>query len=116
MTVKQFFTHQLNDESILDHEIEAKMAKALREVVLDAPGDRIVKSFSGGQQARLLLAAALIHNPSVILLDEPTNNLDMDGLYHLQTLIQMTDKTCVVISHDEDFLNSFTDSGKSLCI
>jgi len=85
------------------------MAKALREVVLDAPGDRIVGSFSGGQQARLLLAAALIQNPTILLLDEPTNNLDTDGLWHLQSLIQMTDKTCVVISHDEDFLNAFTD-------
>jgi ATPase subunit of ABC transporter with duplicated ATPase domains len=41
------------------------------------------------------------------LLDEPTNNLDADGLWHLQSLIQETEKTCVVISHDEDFLNSF---------
>ncbi|KAL7539033.1 hypothetical protein ACHAXR_008984 [Thalassiosira sp. AJA248-18] len=109
MTVKDFFTHQLGDESLLDHEIEGKMAKALREVVLEAPGDRIVKSFSGGQQARLLLAAALIQDPTILLLDEPTNNLDATGLYHLQNLIQMSDKTCVVISHDEDFLNAFTD-------
>uniref|UniRef100_A0A7S2PJQ6 ABC transporter domain-containing protein n=1 Tax=Skeletonema marinoi TaxID=267567 RepID=A0A7S2PJQ6_9STRA len=109
MTVKEFFTTQLNDESLLDHEIETKMAKALRDVVLEAPGDRIVKSFSGGQQARLLLAAALIQDPTILLMDEPTNNLDADGLYHLQSLIQMTDKTCVVISHDEDFLNAFTD-------
>ena len=76
---------------------------------MEAPGDRIVGTFSGGQQARLLLAAALIQNPSILLLDEPTNNLDAEGLWHLQSLIQMTDKTCVVISHDEDFLNAFTD-------
>mmetsp|Transcript_4843 Transcript_4843/g.7002 ORF Transcript_4843/g.7002 Transcript_4843/m.7002 type:complete len:533 (+) Transcript_4843:37-1635(+) len=108
LTVKEFFTEQLL-EDYEDHEIEAKVAKVLREVVLEAPGDRIVKSFSGGQQARLLLAAALIREPTILLLDEPTNNLDTEGLYHLQTLIQMTDKTCVVISHDEDFLNAFTD-------
>mmetsp|Transcript_10970 Transcript_10970/g.19384 ORF Transcript_10970/g.19384 Transcript_10970/m.19384 type:complete len:402 (+) Transcript_10970:90-1295(+) len=109
LTVKAFFADQLNDDSILDHELEAKMARALQDVLLEAPGDRIIKSFSGGQQARLLLAAALIQNPTILLLDEPTNNLDPDGLWHLQNLIQQTDKTCVVISHDEDFLNSFTD-------
>jgi ATPase subunit of ABC transporter with duplicated ATPase domains len=119
LTVKEFFREQLSLEgkedgakaSIENHELEAKMSKALGAVLLevDAPGDRIVKSFSGGQQARLLLAAALIQNPTVLLLDEPTNNLDDDGLWHLQSLIQETEKTCVVISHDEDFLNSFTD-------
>lgn len=109
MTVKGFFADQLGDASLEDHELEVKMARALRDVVLEAPGDRIIGSFSGGQQARLLLAAALIQNPTILLLDEPTNNLDADGLWHLQSLIQSTDKTCVVISHDEDFLNSFTD-------
>jgi ATPase subunit of ABC transporter with duplicated ATPase domains len=109
LTVKSFFAGQLGDASILNHELEAKMAKALNDVVLEAPGDRIIKSFSGGQQARLLLAAALIQNPTLLLMDEPTNNLDPDGLWHLQSLIQNTDKTCVVISHDEDFLNTFTD-------
>lgn len=109
LTVKAFFADQLGDDSLEDHELEGKIAKALREVVLEAPSDRIVGTFSGGQQARLLLAAALIQNPSILLLDEPTNNLDTDGLWHLQSLIQMTDKTCVVISHDEDFLNAFTE-------
>ena len=59
----------------------------LQQVVLEAPGDRIIKSFSGGQQARLLLAAALIQEPSILLLDEPTNNLDHEGLWHLQCVI-----------------------------
>lgn len=40
------------------------MASALDDVLLEAPGDRIIKSFSGGQQARLLLAAALIQDPT----------------------------------------------------
>jgi len=121
LTVKEFLKQQLllTDEyspQLKDHEFEAKMGKALRDVVLlddttnkPPSSDRIVKSFSGGQQARLLLAAALIQDPTILLLDEPTNNLDADGLWHLQSFIQCTEKTCVVISHDEDFLNSFTD-------
>lgn len=86
------------------------ISNVLRQVKLDAPGDRIVRSFSGGQQARLLLAAALIQDADILLLDEPTNNLDKDGIRHLRQLIQQTEQTCVVISHDEAFLNSFTDS------
>jgi ATPase subunit of ABC transporter with duplicated ATPase domains len=85
------------------------MVKAMRQVLFEAPGDRVIKSFSGGQQARLLLAAAIIQEPSILLLDEPTNNLDSSGLFHLQSMIQTTEQTCVVISHDEDFLNAFTD-------
>lgn len=71
--------------------------------------DRIVGSFSGGQQARLLLASALIQNPDVLLLDEPTNNLDVAGIEHLTTFLKEYNKTVIVISHDADFLNSFTE-------
>ena len=71
--------------------------------------DKIISAFSGGQQARLLLAAALIQNPDILLLDEPTNNLDSAGIYHLTQFLQDYKKTVLVISHDADFLNSFTD-------
>jgi len=117
LTVENFFREQLlnmnNDQQKLEQfEVEAKISKALNAVLLgdvSNPNERIIKSFSGGQQARLLLAAALIQEPTILLLDEPTNNLDEDGLWHLQSLIQETDQTCLVISHDEDFLNTFTD-------
>ena len=71
--------------------------------------ERIVKSFSGGQQARLLLASALIQDPDLLLLDEPTNNLDKAGIAHLREFLVAYRKTCIVISHDADFLNAFTD-------
>ncbi len=70
--------------------------------------DRIIGSFSGGQQARLLLASALIQNTDVLLLDEPTNNLDKKGIEHLTDFLKEYKKTVVVISHDADFLNAFT--------
>ncbi len=70
--------------------------------------DRKVKSFSGGQQARLLLASALIQDPDVLLLDEPTNNLDKAGIEHLTQFLINYKKTCLVISHDAEFLNAFT--------
>ncbi|MBM3204976.1 ABC-F family ATP-binding cassette domain-containing protein, partial [Candidatus Uhrbacteria bacterium] len=65
--------------------------------------------FSGGQQARLLLAFALIQNPDILLLDEPTNNLDKDGIEQLTGFLMMYPKTVLVISHDADFLNAFTE-------
>ena len=72
------------------------------------PKDRLVKTFSGGQQARLLLASALIQDPDILLLDEPTNNLDTAGIEHLTRFLIDYSKTCIVISHDADFLNAFT--------
>jgi ATP-binding cassette subfamily F protein 3 len=71
--------------------------------------DRIIGSFSGGQQARLLLASALIQNSDVLLLDEPTNNLDVAGIEHLTLFLKEYRKTVLVISHDAEFLNSFSD-------
>ena len=76
---------------------------------MHAQHERIVRSFSGGQQARLLLASALIQDSDLLLLDEPTNNLDKEGIAHLTKFLVEYKKTVVVISHDSDFLNAFTD-------
>jgi len=56
-----------------------------------------------------LLAYALIQHPDILLLDEPTNNLDAEGIGDLISFLLAYDKTVVVISHDADFLNLFTD-------
>jgi ATPase subunit of ABC transporter with duplicated ATPase domains len=71
--------------------------------------ERTIASFSGGQQARLLLAGALIQDPDILLLDEPTNNLDTGGIWHMTNFLQNYSKTVIVISHDAEFLNAFTD-------
>ena len=83
--------------------------EALEAVNISLPLDKKIKDFSGGQQARLLLASALIQKPDILLLDEPTNNLDADGIGHLLAFLMMYENTCLVISHDADFLNMFTD-------
>ncbi len=105
LTVKQFFEKCFPKK---DYAIEPKIEAVLEVVNLKAPLDRIVKSFSGGQQARLLLASALIQNPDLLLLDEPTNNLDKAGIAHLTQFLINYQKTVIVISHDADFLNAFT--------
>ncbi len=89
--------------------IDSLIAKAMDAVNFKIPTDRRVGDLSGGQQARLLLAFALIQNPDILLLDEPTNNLDKEGIDHLVTFLIMYQKTVIVISHDADFLNCFTE-------
>lgn len=105
LTVRDFF-QAVFPKKVYD--IDPKIDEVLEIVNLHAPHDRVVRSFSGGQQARLLLASALIQDPDVLLLDEPTNNLDKEGIAHLTVFLQQYKKTCVVISHDAEFLNSFT--------
>ena len=105
LTVRGFFEKAF-DKKIYD--IEPRIDNVLEVVNLSAPQDRILKTFSGGQQARLLLAQALIQSPDLLLLDEPTNNLDKEGIAHLTKFLVDYKKTCVVISHDAEFLNSFT--------
>ena len=105
LTVKEFF-EKCFPEKVYD--IDPKIDEALEVTNLKVPHDRMIKSLSGGQQARLLLASALIQSPDLLLLDEPTNNLDKDGAAHLTEFILRYPGTCIVISHDADFLNSFT--------
>ena len=106
-TVREYFLHYSNYN---DSGLEGRIQRVLQQVKLVAPLDREVGTFSGGQQARLLLAAALINEPDILILDEPTNNLDTSGIHDLTSFIQDYEDTCLVISHDEKFLNSFSDS------
>ncbi len=113
LTLREFFEKCFKEK---EYAIDPKIDEVL-EVVNLVPSnlemvksfkERIIGSFSGGQQARLLLASALIQNPDVLLLDEPTNNLDKEGIVHLTDFLKAYSKTVIVISHDAEFLNSFT--------
>lgn len=105
-TVEEYFAGAFHEKK---YDLERHIAKVLDAVNLHAPLDKKIAAFSGGQKARLLLAFALIQEPDILLLDEPTNNLDAAGIGHLMGFLMAYDKTCIVISHDADFLNSFTD-------
>jgi len=117
LTVREFFEKSLMEAASAKgsgvpkkiYDIDPKIDEALEITNLKVPHDRVIKSLSGGQQARLLLASALIQDPDLLLLDEPTNNLDKEGIRHLTDFIKNYRKTCIVISHDADFLNSFTE-------
>ncbi|HYV33764.1 MAG TPA: ATP-binding cassette domain-containing protein, partial [Candidatus Limnocylindria bacterium] len=106
LSVRDYFATAFEDKKYnLD-----KLIKDVFEVVnVNLSLEKKVKELSGGQQARILLAHALIQNPDILLLDEPTNNLDQQGIEHLTGFLMMYEKTVIVISHDADFLNAFSD-------
>jgi ATP-binding cassette, subfamily F, member 3 len=106
LIVEEYFTKAFETPQ---PNIRSQISKVMEAVNLDVPIDRKVGDLSGGQQARLLLAYALIQKPDILLLDEPTNNLDTDGIDHLIGFLLGYDKTVIVISHDADFLNCFTE-------
>lgn len=105
LTVREFFQKCFKEKV---YDIDPRIDEVLEVVNLHADHDKVIKTFSGGQQARLLLASALIQNPDLLLLDEPTNNLDKAGIEHLTKFLIEYKKTVIVISHDADFLNKFT--------
>lgn len=106
LTIQAFFKKYCKKDA---YNIDKKILEILEVVNLKAPLDRVIKTFSWWQQARLLLASALIQNPDILLLDEPTNNLDKEWIAHLISFLIDYKKTCIVVSHDADFLNCFTD-------
>lgn len=66
-------------------------------------------TLSGGQMNRLMLAKVLADPGSFLILDEPTNDLDMDTLDMLENILEIYDGTLVVVSHDRDFLDRTVD-------
>lgn len=86
----------------VDSEIE-KIAYGLGVVALGL--DTNIEQLSGGQRAKVLLAKLLLENPDVMILDEPTNFLDVNHIEWLTKFIKSSDKSFIIVSHDEHFLN-----------
>ena len=64
-----------------------------------------VAALSGGEKNRLMLAVALAKQSNFLVLDEPTNDLDMDTLDLLQEVLMEYDGTILLVSHDRDFID-----------
>src|SRR6056297_470087 len=78
----------------------------LKEFLFDEQQARApVKSLSGGEKARLLLAKLMARESNLLVLDEPTNDLDIETLDLLQELLDDYDGTVLLVSHDRDFLD-----------
>ncbi len=92
----------LND----DWNIEERCAEALRHWRLENMDlNRMMASLSGGQKTKVFLAGIMIHEPEIVLLDEPSNHLDMESRAILYDHIKSTSHTLVVVSHDRRLLN-----------
>jgi ATP-binding cassette subfamily F protein 3 len=70
----------------------------------DAVLDRRVRELSGGWQTRAKLAALLLHNPNLLILDEPTNFLDLRTQMLLERFLRDFEGGCLIVSHDREFL------------
>ncbi len=78
----------------------------LKEFLFDERQARApVRSLSGGEKARLLLAKLMARESNLLVLDEPTNDLDVETLDLLQELLDDYDGTVLLVSHDRDFLD-----------
>ncbi len=121
LNIGYFAQHQLEqlrlDESPLWHlqQLDKQATeKDLRNFLggFDFRGDKIseiVKPFSGGEKARLVLALLVYQNPNLLLLDEPTNHLDLEMRHALSMALQDYTGAIVVVSHDRHLLRSVTD-------
>ncbi len=94
-------------EGVTEEDIE----EAMNTVGLDPKDRRHYKKYSLGMKERLGIAQAILKKPKLILLDEPTNGIDSDGIQMLEELLRCLKEagsTIVVTSHDRDFLDAVT--------
>ena len=89
---------------------EARAARILVGLGFDEEmQNRPLDSFSGGWKMRVALAGLLFSQPDVLLLDEPSNHLDLEATLWLENFLQTYPKTLIVISHERDLLNNVVD-------
>lgn len=100
--VDEIYFETLND----DWDIEDRCKQALEHWGLgNFELTQKVEGLSGGQKTKVFLAGIQINQPDIIVLDEPTNHLDREGRKLLYDLIDKTDSTVVIVSHDRTLLN-----------
>ena len=85
-------------------DLEDRISATLSELGLDVGPDALMTSLSGGQAARAALAALLLSRFDIVLLDEPTNDLDLAGLARLEEFVTGLRGGVVLVSHDREFL------------
>lgn len=88
------------------------ISKAMRLVGLDENSKKKVKNYSLGMKQRLAIAQAIMENPIILLLDEPMNGLDKNGVQEIRELLldlKKQDKTIVLVSHNQEDIRVLCD-------
>jgi cell division transport system ATP-binding protein len=86
-------------------EINREVPEVLELIGLEDKGDRMPNQLSGGEQQRVAIARALVNNPSILLADEPTGNLDSKTSVEVMELfgkIHSSGNTVILVTHEED--------------
>ena len=86
-----------------EHQIRERVPYVLELVGLESKHDSLAEKLSGGEQQRVSIARALVNNPSTIIADEPTGNLDEELSLEIMSLLQEINKlgtTVLVVTHD----------------
>src|SRR5262249_31525152 len=92
------------------HEAPSRAARILHGLGFDdAARNRPLSEYSGGWRMRVALAAVLFSEPDLMLLDEPTNYLDLEGAMWLAAYLKTCPATILVISHDRDLIDEAAD-------
>ena len=92
-------------------EIRSRIPYVLELVGLGGKEDRYPDELSGGEQQRVAVARALVNNPSTIVADEPTGNLDPNRSLEIMTLLERINAlgtTVVVVTHEKGLVNHFS--------
>jgi ATP-binding cassette subfamily F protein 3 len=95
--------------SVEEVNYEAEVEKALKGLgFVREDFNRLTSEFSGGWRMRIELAKILLQNPDLILLDEPTNHIDIESVLWLEYFLINSAKAVIVISHDRAFVDNIT--------
>jgi ATPase subunit of ABC transporter with duplicated ATPase domains len=86
-------------------DLDDRLSPMLADLGLDVGPEALMTSLSGGQAARAALAALLLSRFDIVLLDEPTNDLDLAGLERLEGFVRGLRSGVVLVSHDREFLS-----------
>ena len=92
------------------HSAPARAARILVGLGFDEEAQhRSLESFSGGWRMRVALASLLFSQPDLLLLDEPSNHLDLEAVLWLEDFLKSYPATILLVSHERDFLNNVVD-------